>query len=177
MKSRFVVVGAEIGGAGMRDLDGNQRNVGFAVLGRDNRRDVFVGLELDDEIHLLADQDIGVPLRDLARCSGCRRRSARCPRPAPRAAGPSKSPSRTDSRSLGGVAEAVELLLERPQAGAIEVLADLLDHAAPFERVEQAEHHALRQPAAEEISRSGSASPDARNADSSRDACTTDLTR
>ena len=33
--------------------------------GRDDRRDVLVGLELDDEIDLLAHQDVGVALRDL----------------------------------------------------------------------------------------------------------------
>ena len=38
---------------------------GFAVLGGDDRRDVLVGLELDDEVDFLAHQDVGVALRDL----------------------------------------------------------------------------------------------------------------
>jgi hypothetical protein len=50
--------------------------------------------------------------------------------------------------ALRGVAEAIEPLLQRAQRRAIEILADLLDHAAPLERIEQAEHHRLRQPAA-----------------------------
>lgn len=38
----------------MRDLDRNQRDVGLAVLGRDDRRHLFVGVEFDDEIDLFA---------------------------------------------------------------------------------------------------------------------------
>ena len=49
----------------MRNLDGDERDVRLAVLGGDDRRDVLVGLELDDEIDLLANQDVGVALRDL----------------------------------------------------------------------------------------------------------------
>ena len=45
----------------MRD----QRNAGVAILRRDDRRDLLVGLELDDEIDLLAHQHVGVALRDL----------------------------------------------------------------------------------------------------------------
>ena len=45
----------------MRD----QRDVRLAVLGGDDRRDVLVGLELDDEVDLLAHEDVGVALRDL----------------------------------------------------------------------------------------------------------------
>ena len=61
----LVVVGAEVGRAGMRHFDRDQRDVGLAVLGGDDRRDVLVGLELDDEVDLLADEDVGVALRDL----------------------------------------------------------------------------------------------------------------
>ena len=49
----------------MRHLDRDQRDVGLAVFGGDDRRDVIVGLELDHEIDLLAHQDVGVALRDL----------------------------------------------------------------------------------------------------------------
>ena len=49
--------------------------------------------------------------------------------------------------ALRRIAEPVELLLERPQRTAVEVLADLVDHAAALERVEQPERHALRQAA------------------------------
>ena len=64
-ETRLVVVGAEVGGARMRHLDRDQRDVRFAVLRRDDRRDVLVGLELDDEIDFLAHEDVGVALRDL----------------------------------------------------------------------------------------------------------------
>ena len=49
----------------MRHFDRDERNVRLAVLGRDDRRDVLVGLELDDEIDLLAHEDVGVALGDL----------------------------------------------------------------------------------------------------------------
>jgi hypothetical protein len=48
---------------------------------------------------------------------------------------------------LCGVPEPVEFLLERPQRRAVEILANLLDHATAFQGVEQTERHALRQPA------------------------------
>ena len=61
----LVVVGAEVGRARMRHLDRDQRNAGLAVLRRDDRRDVLVGLELDHEVDLLAHEHVGVALRDL----------------------------------------------------------------------------------------------------------------
>ena len=64
-QSGFVVVGAEVGRAGVRHLDRDERDVRFAVLGGDDRGDVLVGLELDDEVHFLAHEDVGVALRDL----------------------------------------------------------------------------------------------------------------
>ena len=61
----LVVVRAEVGRARVRHFDRDQRDVRFAVLGRDDRRDVLVGLELDDQIDLFAHEDVGVALRDL----------------------------------------------------------------------------------------------------------------
>ena len=58
----FVVVGAKVGRARMWNLERDQRDVGFAVLGGDDRRDVFVGLKLDDEIDLFPHQHVGVAL-------------------------------------------------------------------------------------------------------------------
>ena len=49
----------------MGDLDRDQGDVRLAVLRRDNRRHLFVGLELDDEIDLLTHEHVGVALRDL----------------------------------------------------------------------------------------------------------------
>ena len=64
-QASLVVVRAEIGRAGMRHLDRDERDPCLAILGGDNRRHVLIGLELDDQIHLLADEDVGVPLGDL----------------------------------------------------------------------------------------------------------------
>ena len=48
----------------MGDLEGDERDLRIAVFRRDRCRDVLVGLELDDEVDLLTDQDLGVALRD-----------------------------------------------------------------------------------------------------------------
>ena len=144
----LVVVGAEVGGAGVRHFDRDERNARVAVLRRDDRRDVLVGLELDDEIDFLAHQDVGVALRDLGvvavvdadELDALRRRGA-------------LEAGRDLLRelvvgALRRVAEPERALLERAQVRAIEVLADLFEHAAPLQRVEQPERHALGQPAA-----------------------------
>ena len=49
----------------MRNLDGDHRDVRVAVLGGDDRRDLLVGLELDDQIDALAHEHVGVALRNL----------------------------------------------------------------------------------------------------------------
>src|SRR4029453_18830592 len=64
-EARFVVVGAEIGGAGGRHFDRDERNARFAVLRTDDRRDVLGGLELAHESDLVWHEDAGVALRDL----------------------------------------------------------------------------------------------------------------
>ena len=132
----------------MRNLDRDQRDVGFAVLRGDDRRDVLVGLELDDEIDLLAHQDVGVALRDLRAVAVVDRDELDALR-----RGGALQALRDLLRelvvgALRRIAEPVRLLPERPHVRAIEVLADLLDHAAALERVEQAERHALGQAAA-----------------------------
>ena len=131
----------------MRHLDGDERDAGLAILRRHDRRDVLVGLELDDEIDLLTNEHVRIPLRDLRAVAvvdadeldALRRRR-------PLQAG----------RDLFGelvvgalcrVAQSIRALLERTQVRSVEVLADLLDHPAAFERVEQTERHALRQSA------------------------------
>ena len=62
-QSGLVVVRAEVGGARVGDVDGDQRNARLEVLRRDGRRHRLVGLELDDEIDLLLDQVLRVPQR------------------------------------------------------------------------------------------------------------------
>ena len=96
----LVVVRPEVGRAGMGDLEGDERDLRIAVFRRDRCRDVFVGLELDDEVDLLTDQDLGVALRDFRAVpvvdadelhAVWRRRAAGRPR----------RPSRTGSRCPG----------------------------------------------------------------------------
>ena len=97
----LVVVRAEVGRAGMGDLEGDERDLRIAVFRRDRCRDVLVGLELDDEVDLLTDQDLGVALRDfrvvaVVDADELRRRARRR-----RAAGRPRRPSRTGSRCPG----------------------------------------------------------------------------
>jgi len=62
---RLVVVGPEVGGAGVGNVDGNERDTGLEILGGDGRRHGLVRLELDDEVHSFADEVLGIPERDL----------------------------------------------------------------------------------------------------------------
>ena len=60
----FVVVRAEIRRPRMRNVDGNQRDVRLAVLRGDGWGDGLVGLELDDQIDAVPNQELGVLDRD-----------------------------------------------------------------------------------------------------------------
>ena len=143
----FVVVRAEIGGAGMRHFDRDERDVGLAILGRHNRRDVLVGLELNHEIDFFAHQDIRVPLRDLRVVPVVHRDQLD---PFLRRGALQAGRDLLRELIIGAlrrVAEPERLLFERPQVRTIQILAYLLDHAAALERVQQAERHTLRQPA------------------------------
>ena len=55
----LVVVGPEVGGAGMGHVDGDERDASLHVRGGDGRRDGFVRLEFDDEIDAFANQVLG----------------------------------------------------------------------------------------------------------------------
>src|SRR5271163_2592626 len=46
----LVVVGSEVGGSGVRDIDGDEGNVGFQVLAGDGRSDGLIRLKLDHQI-------------------------------------------------------------------------------------------------------------------------------
>src|SRR5581483_8430220 len=61
----LVVVGAEVSGAGVRNIDGDERDVSLHVLGGDGGRDDFVGLEFDDQVDLFANQVVGAAQSDL----------------------------------------------------------------------------------------------------------------
>ena len=52
---RLVIVRPEVGRAGMRNVDGDDRNARLVIGGGNRRRDSFVGLKLDGEIDALAD--------------------------------------------------------------------------------------------------------------------------
>ena len=108
---------------------------------------MVVGLELDDEIHLLAHQHIGVALRDLRVVPVVHADQFDALR-----GGGALQAGRDLFRelivgALRGVSEPVGALLERAQVRTIEVLARLLDHAAPLQRIKQTECHALREAA------------------------------
>ena len=61
----LIVVGAEIGGARMGNVDRDQRDARFEILRRNGRRDRFVGLKFDDEVDLFLDQVLRVSKRHL----------------------------------------------------------------------------------------------------------------
>lgn len=48
----------------MRDINGDERDVRFHVFRGDSGRDGLVGLKLDDQVHLLSNQVVGVPQGD-----------------------------------------------------------------------------------------------------------------
>jgi hypothetical protein len=100
----------------MRNLDGDQGNVRLAVLGGDDGRDVLVGLELDHQVHLLPYEDVGVALRNLRVVPVVNRDEldALCGGRALQAVG--NLLRELVVRALGGIAEPVQLLFERPDA-------------------------------------------------------------
>ncbi len=132
----------------MRNLDRDERDVRLAVLGGDDRRDVLVGLELDHEIDLLAHQDVGVALRDLRAVAVVDRDELDALRGGGALQAVGDFLRELVVGALRRVAEPIRLLAERPHVRSIQVLADLLDHAAALEGVEEPEGHALGQPAA-----------------------------
>ena len=131
----------------MRHLDGDERYPCFTVLGGDNRCHVFIGLELDHQVDLLAHQHVRIPLRDLRAVSVVdgneldalrRRRTLQARR---------DLLGELVVRPLCRVAEPIGALLEGTQVRSVEILANFLHHPAAFEGVEQAEGHALWQSA------------------------------
>ncbi len=146
-QSGFVVVGAEVGRAGMRHFDRNERDVRFPVLGGDDRGDVLVGLELDDEVHFLAHQDIGVALRDLGAVAVVDANELdTLGGGGPLHAGRDLLGELVVG-ALRGVAKPIGALLEGTQVRAIQVLAHFFNHPAALEGVQQPERHAFRQAA------------------------------
>ena len=116
--------------------------------GRDDGRDMLVGLELDHQIDLLAHEDVGVALRDLRAVAVVDRDELDALR-----GGGTLEPvgdflGELVVGALRRVAEPIRLLAERTDVlRSVEVFADLLNHAAAFEGVLQAEGHALGQAA------------------------------
>ena len=132
---RLIVVRAEVCRTRMRNLERDHRNARLAILRRNDRRDVLVGLELDDQINFLSDEHIRVPLRDLRVVA-----VVEADQFEPLRGGRALKAGRNLLRelvigALRGVAEAEGALLERTQVRAIEILTGLFDHSAPFKRV------------------------------------------
>ena len=144
----LVIVGAEVGGPRVRDFQRDQRNPRIAVFRGHDRRDVLVGLEFDDEIHLLAHQDVGVPLRDLGVVAVVDADQLQALRGRRALQAGRDLLGELIVGALRRISQTKGPLLERPLMGSVQVLAHLLEHPAALERVEQAEGHALGQPAA-----------------------------
>ena len=56
----LVIVGAEVGGAGVGHLNRNDGDIGGEELGCDDRRDALIGLEFEDEVDAFADENVCV---------------------------------------------------------------------------------------------------------------------
>ena len=138
-ESGFVIVGAEIGGAGMRDIDGDHGNARLQKLARDGGGHRLVGLEFDDEVDLFADQLIGVAVggagivaiveNDELDAGGLR--------------GPDQSGSHFAGErgilALGGVAQPIAAIRAQVGKDAVLILADFFQEAAHVQGVEKAE--------------------------------------
>ena len=139
----LVVVRAEVGGTGVRDVDGDHRDARLMVGGGNRRRDRFVGLKLDDEIHAFPDEQLRVLQRDLRLITVVRDDQFDL--------GPFRGANEAVMNlaregavlTLRRIADAV--FLPAPDLGGqpVAVVLHLLDEPAVPEGVEQAEAHAF----------------------------------
>jgi hypothetical protein len=60
----LIIIGAEVSGAWVGDIDGDKGNIRFEVFGSDVGGDDFVGLKFDGEVNLLADEIVGAAKGD-----------------------------------------------------------------------------------------------------------------
>ena len=137
--------GADNYRAGMRDLDGDQRNAGVVILRRDRRRDLREGLEFDDEIDFGADEVIGVLQRDRSAIAivGDHQLDARGLR---RFEDALRHGAR--ERELGGLrgkADAQRIGLRRTGRDAIAALRHALDEALRAQRIDETKRRRARQ--------------------------------
>ncbi len=85
-----VVIHAKVRRMRMRNVDRNQRNLRRRNLVPDHRRNLLLHLELNHQVHLLADELLRIPQRGRPRRSSC---PAPADRPPPQPPPPSGSPS------------------------------------------------------------------------------------
>ena len=142
-ESGLIVIGAEVGCAGVRDVDRDEWNVGLEVFSGDVGGDDLIGLKFDGEVDFLADEVIGAAQGDLGLVAVV-------------------DGDEFDLFALGGaleaagnfaikggvlalcrVADAVEAAAAHFGGEAVAVFADAVEKTALVERVEQAETHAL----------------------------------
>ncbi len=142
-KPRLVVVGAEVGGSGVRDVDRDHRNPRLEVARGDGGGDRLVGLELDHEVDAFPDQELGVAQRRLRLVAVVhhhqldvlalgRRQQARAHLARERA-----------RLALVGVADAVAPAAPDLGGELVAVALDALEEAAVVQRVQQPEAEPL----------------------------------
>ena len=142
-QSCLVIVGAEIRGARMRNVDRDERNVRFEVLRGDRRGHGLVGLKFDDEVDFLLDEMLGVAQRNLrliAVIHDDQLEALTLGRP--------HQPGVHFARegavlTLGRVTDAEALVGANLDNETIMPFVDLLDEPALVERVQEPEAHAL----------------------------------
>src|SRR5215471_14359443 len=131
----------------MRDFYRDQWDVRCPVLLCDNGHNIFVRLELDYQIDFFANQKIGITLRDLGivlvvqadefDAFSIRRALETC----------RNLLGKSVLGSLRAVPKFVQALLPGTQTRAVQILTNLLDHAAFLQCVEKPECHRFWKPA------------------------------
>ena len=133
-----VVVGAEVGSAGMRNLQSQERNVGLQEFGGDHRSYVLVGLKLDHQLHPFAHERLRVAHGGLGTVSVIQNDQLYL--------GPfgglgdtlRDSAGEREFLALAGVADAIPLGSGQPNFQAVLLVADSPHQAALLQREEDA---------------------------------------
>src|SRR5260370_32882518 len=127
----------------MRNINCDQGNASFAILCRDNRSDILVGLKFADQVHFFAHQKVGITLRDLRTVAVVERNEFNSfySRRSLQTGG--YFPGELIVSSLRGVSETIKFLSPGPKTGLIEVLPHLFHHTASLQRIQQPNRHRL----------------------------------
>ena len=124
----------------MRDIDGDERDAGFGDLIGDDRRDVLVDLELDDDVHALADEGLSVLDGDLRVVVVVEHHEVD---PDGRRRAAQTGGHGLRERHLRRLPAEAEAQLARPRDVAVLAVGALADIAAMHERLEDAVHRGL----------------------------------